>query len=126
MADYSKSVFIDSCKTPIKIYWTDDSLGYQETKLKGISHESRTVDLSDKTVIINGIPPGFVGVWLDINDQIDLDSMSEVEKNSIRFILYYNTKNPVNLMPDLSNIKVNYFLNEFQYPESILYVGKKV
>lgn len=126
MAEYSKQIFINSANIPLKIHWMDDNTGYQEVKLKAVVQESKNLNISDNTLILNSIPPGFHGIWIDIRDQINLNSMSEAEINSIRFVIYYNTDNPVNLMPDINNIKVNYFLGDFGYPESILYIAKKV
>ena len=125
-AEFSKSVFLENCVVPIKIYWTDDSLGYQSSNLYCIAQEAKSLTLSENTILLNGIPVGQWGVWLDVNDQIDLDSMSETEKNSIRFVLYHNTKNPINILPDLSNIKISYFLDDFRFEESVRYIGEKV
>jgi len=126
MADYSKSVFLENCIVPLKIYWTDDDTGYQSNNYYCVASESKSLTLSENTILLNGIPVGQWGIWLDSNDQIDLDNMSEIERNSIRFILYHNTKNPINILPDLNNIKISYFLDNFQYEESVRYVGKKV
>jgi len=82
--------------------------------------------LSDISVVINTIPANTKVLFWIYEDKIDFNAMTQEVKDTVRFILYYNTDDPINLIPDMGTYEIVFFMGDFRMPEKVKIVGKKI
>jgi len=136
LADQHYEMILMQSNVPIRVIYTKEGTGnknkftqvvednIQEVKIdiNCIIKQGKQVGDSENTIALSGIPLGNYGIFIPWENKLSLKSMTNNEKNSMRFYLYPDEDFPKKVKPKYSLSYVWYFNKLKDYPQLQVFI----